>query len=76
MTLPFVSVRVTLVMSTTAQLVEVRLGGDLPGYLERSRAAGKSWRAISAEVRERTGLPISHEAVRNWHAEFCAQVAS
>lgn len=59
-------------VTPTQQLVELRLGGDLPGFLARKRASNPpvSWRNIAAEITERTGLPVSYEAVRTWSREL------
>lgn len=56
-------------VTPTQQLVELRLGGDLPGFLARARENKRSWRAIAGDITERTGLPVSYEAVRMWHRQ-------
>lgn len=57
-------------------LVELRLGGDLAGYLQRARDDGQSWRKIAADVSRRTGMKVSHESMREWHKRTSTAVAA
>lgn len=76
LTLSHVSSTMTHV-TPTQQLVELRLGGDLPGFLARKRATEPptSWRNIATEITERTGLPVSYEAVRTWSRDLAESAA-
>jgi len=38
-------------------------------WLAKQRAAGASLRAIANTVQEQTGIPVSHESVRQWLVE-------
>lgn len=55
------------------QLIEERLDTTLASFVAERRAASirppASWRAIAAEITERTGVPVTHTAVRLWFAE-------
>ena len=48
-------------------LIEIRLGGDLAGYVARSRADRKGWRPIAEAISKQTGLAVSHETLRVWY---------
>ena len=50
---------------------EMRTGGDVPfgSWLAQQRAAGVSLRKITDLIHERTGVRVSHEAVRLWLKE-------
>lgn len=50
-------------------LIEIRLGGDLAGFVHRSRAEGKAWRPIAAEISEKTRIAVSHETLRQWYPD-------
>lgn len=50
----------------THQLAEMRLGQDLATYITQRREAGKSWRAITAELTDDCGISVSHESLRSW----------
>ena len=54
-------------MTPTQKLIELRIGGDLPGFISRARSEGQSWRQIAADLTKRTGLTVSYETVRTWH---------
>lgn len=74
LTLPDVAVQLPI-MTPMQQLVEIRLGGDLPGYLERNRAEKVSLRRISADIERRTGIPVNRETLRGWCQELVADAA-
>ncbi len=65
-------------MTPQQTLIELRLGGDLTGFIRRNRAEGKGWRPIAVEISDRTGISVSHEAVRQWYGESTplARIAS
>ena len=46
-----------------------KLGRDLSTYVGGLRSAGWSWREISGDITERTGIEVSHEALRGWFRE-------
>jgi len=50
---------------------EMRTGGAVPfgAWLAQQRAAGVSLRKITDLIQERTGVRVSHEAVRLWLKE-------
>lgn len=62
-------------VTPTQQLVELRLGGDLPGFLAAARSKGLSLRAIAADITEQTRIPVSYEAVRVWSRELAERAA-
>lgn len=57
------------------QLVEVKLGESLETFLaERRRVVVverpvKSWAEIAEEIKQRTGMDVSRESLRNWWPE-------
>ena len=50
----------------TYRLLDHLLPNGLAFFVGARRGAGKSWRAIAAEVREATGIAVSHESLRLW----------
>jgi len=44
----------------------MRFGGSLTDYLERNRAAGRSWRWLEADINAATSLAVSRETLRQW----------
>lgn len=46
--------------------IEHELGQPLDSYISAGRADGMSWRRLATEVSERTGIEVSHEALRIW----------
>jgi len=50
---------------------EMKSGGNEPfgPWLMKQRKAGVSLRSIAQSVEERTGVPVSHESVRQWLVE-------
>lgn len=45
------------------------LTGDLTAYVDSRRAAGKSWRQISLDIRDDYDLDITHETLRSWYPD-------
>jgi hypothetical protein len=57
-------------MTTHSQLyrlAEERLDGSLAEFVA-ARWPGMGWRKISAELKEQTGIEVSHTALRRWFA--------
>lgn len=50
------------------RLIGERLDEPLDDFVARRRADGKSWRAIAAEIEQRTAIEISHAGLRKWFA--------
>jgi hypothetical protein len=50
---------------------ELSNGGNEPfgSWLMKQRTAGASLRAIAQAVQANTGIPVSHESVRQWLVE-------
>ena len=61
-------------MTPTQRLAGMILGEPVAAWIARQRSAGKSWRAVAADLRERTNgqIDISYEAVRRWAEEDAA----
>lgn len=53
-------------LTPTQALVEIRLGGSVLVYLTELRLEGLSWREVADELYDRTGVAVSHEALRQW----------
>jgi hypothetical protein len=55
------------------ELIEARLAAkDVPVTFEAfiaERRPHKSWRTISADIAEATGVPVSHTLLRRWFAD-------
>ena len=57
------------------QLVEVKLGESLAGFLAERRKVviverpTNSWADIAAEIEHRTGVKVTRETLRGWGAE-------
>lgn len=49
-------------------LLDLRLDG-LDRFVCDRRAGGKSWRTISNEIRDSTGIDIAYETLRSWYAD-------
>jgi hypothetical protein len=58
--------------TTKRRLADTLLKEPLAEYVSRNRDAGKSWRAISLEIRERIDLDIHPETLRLWFTERSA----
>lgn len=50
------------------RLVEVALGRKLDDYVAENRAA-MSWRAMAADLSQRTGETVTYETLRSWFAD-------
>lgn len=50
------------------RLVEERIDGTLAEYVAASRPH-KTWRAMSDELHEKTGIRVSWESLRVWFAD-------
>jgi len=50
---------------------ELKNGGQEPfgAWLQKQRQRGASLRAIADTVEQNTGIPVSHESVRQWLVE-------
>lgn len=48
------------------RLVEGRLDGTLPDYVQKALSSSMSWRTMAADLHERTGIKVSHETLRSW----------
>jgi intein-encoded DNA endonuclease-like protein len=46
-----------------------KLGRDLGTYVGGLRSAGWSWREIAQDLKQRTGIYVSHEALRGWYRD-------
>jgi hypothetical protein len=55
----------------TYQLIEERLDGTLEEFVRTRRplTPPASWRQIAAEIKDATGVTVSHESLRAWFAE-------
>lgn len=50
------------------RLVEARLGKPLSEYVAERRAT-TSWRAMAADLTEKTGESVTYETLRGWFAD-------
>lgn len=61
-------------MTPTAQLMDMRLrestGEGLVDAVIRLEGEGLPFRSIALHLRDATGIRVSHETVRLWHAEW------
>lgn len=64
--------------SATQQLAEIKLGSSLEDFVieRRHRQPPLSWRKISLELRDVTGIDVTHETLRSWFPEDDAVVSS
>lgn len=55
----------------TNQLLELKLGENLPDLVARLRADERSWPYIGRKLRERTGgeIEFTDEALRRWFSD-------
>lgn len=53
----------------TSRLIEMQIVGTLSDYVMTRRAAGKSWRQITLDIRDDTGEDVSFETLRGWFAD-------
>lgn len=63
-------------MTPTQQLIELRIGGDLAGFVDRCRARGLSWRQIANEVNDKAHTDITYETLRSWYGPRTEQVSA
>lgn len=54
-------------MTATQRLADHLLDRKLAQYVLGRRAKGVSWRKISNELRDDTGVDITHETLRAWY---------
>lgn len=54
-------------MTATQKLADHLLDGKLSEYVLSRRARGDSWRRISNELRDDTGVDITYETLRSWY---------
>lgn len=59
----------------TAQLVDLKLDGGLPDFVTSRRAQGRSWRLISRDLYEATGIDVTYETLRGWFTDTKAGAA-
>lgn len=54
--------------SPTRELLDLKLAelGGLDKFIRDRRAAKASWRKIEIEIRDRTGISVTHETIRVW----------
>jgi transposase-like protein len=62
--------------TTTAQLVEHKLGRSLPIYLKAQVMQGLGWRRIAEQLYRDTGVLVSHETLRSWHKKHHTDAAA
>ena len=62
--------------SPTRQLANDRLQGGLDELVTSRRAANVSWRLISREIYEKTGVDVTYETLRVWYAAIARSMAS
>ena len=64
--------------STAYQLADIKLAehGGVADYIATKRTAGRSWRLISRDLYEDTGLDITFETLRRWFPETETKAAS
>ncbi len=43
------------------------LGGRLATYVTERRQRGESWRRISLDLRDDTGVEVTHQTLSNWY---------
>lgn len=53
----------------TQQLVDLKLDGTLNDFVALRRGAGRSWRLISRDIYEQTGIDVTNETLRSWYPE-------
>ena len=56
--------------SHTAQLIDLKLSGTLAHLVTSGRRDRKSWRQLALEIRDRTGIDVTHETLRSWFADL------
>ena len=53
-------------MTPLRTLLDIKLGG-LDDFVHSRRGAGTSWRVISNDIRDQTGIDITYETLRAWY---------
>jgi hypothetical protein len=57
-------------LSPLRQALDVIMGpGELDALVRLGRLRGRSWRLVALDVRDRTGVDVSHETIRNWYLD-------
>lgn len=56
-------------VSVTQRLADTLLDGQLEEFVRSRRAKGRSWRLISRDLYEATGVDVSYETLRVWFPE-------
>lgn len=51
------------------RLIDRSLGRPLADLVAERRAEQAGWRSIATEVEDKTGVEVSHEALRDWFTE-------
>lgn len=68
--LTFGKVSATVTLVTPQQtLIEIRIGGDLAGFVARQRSEGRAWRPIATEISAKARIQVSHETLRKWYPD-------
>jgi hypothetical protein len=63
--------------TATKSLIEAHLKGrSLDGLVAAHRRVGHSWQVIADDVRDRTGVIISRETLRNWYPQHQTGVSA
>jgi len=57
--------------SATQQLAEIKLGSSLEDFV-KTRRPHTSWRRITLELRDATGVDVTHETLRSWYPDEAA----
>lgn len=55
--------------TTTRRLADVLLHGKLDEYVADRRAAGKSWRRITLDLRDDIQVDVTHNTLRSWYPD-------
>lgn len=77
MTRESVSDRLTDMRQTPLQqLVDLKLGGNLRGFVLARRTEGQDWRSIANTISQETGQSVSHESLRSWFSDEAAEPAA
>jgi transposase-like protein len=53
-----------------AKALDKILDGGLVPFVQTRAADGQSWRRISLDLRDATGIRVTHETLRGWAAEW------
>jgi hypothetical protein len=55
-----------MAQTPTAELIGIKLGVDLPAWIEGRRADGWSFARMAAEVYRETDIYVTSESLRRW----------